>query len=64
MFDQWPVETLVVFKEEKIGKRSIDNVWASPRKLDQLQTLLAAVTPPPEGRGVLLWPRRPRVGLN
>lgn len=56
MFDQWSVEALVMFKKEEVGKSSIYHVWMSPRKLDQLQSLLPAVPPPPEGCGILLWP--------
>lgn len=64
MFDERPVEALVVFEEEEISKGGVYDVRVSPRKLDQLQALLSAVPPPPEGGGVLLGPRRPRVGLN
>lgn len=64
VLDQRPVEALVVLEEEEVGKGGVDHVGVRPRQLDQLQALLAAVAAPPEGRGVLLWPRRPRVGLH
>ena len=64
VFDQRPVEALVVLEEEEVGESCVDHVRMSPGQLHQLQPLLTTVPPPPEGRGVLLWPRRPRVGLN
>lgn len=64
MFDQRPVEALIMFEEEEVGKGSIYHVGVSPGKLDQLQTLLTTVPAPPEGCGILLWPRRPCAGLH
>lgn len=64
MFDQWPIEALVMFEEEEVGKGSVDHVGMSPRKLDELQTFLTTVPAPPEGRGILLWPWWPCVGLR
>lgn len=64
MFDQRPVEALIVFEEEEVGESSVDHVGVSPRQLDQLQTLLSTVSASPEGCGVLLRPRRPCVGLH
>lgn len=64
MFDQRPIEALIMFEEEEVGKGSIYRVRVSPRKLDQLQAFLATIPAPPEGCGVLLWPRWPCVGLH
>lgn len=64
VFDQRPVEALIVFEEEEVGESSVDHVGVSPRQLDQLQTLLSTVSASPEGCGVLLRPRRPCVGLH
>lgn len=64
MFDQRPIQTLVMFEEEEVGEGSVHHVGMSPRELDHLQALLATVPPPPESRGILLWPRWPRVGLH
>lgn len=64
MFDQWPIEALIMFEEEEVGKGSIYHVGVSPRKFDQLQTFLTTVPAPPEGCGVLLWPWWPCVGLH
>ncbi len=64
MFDQRPVEALIMLEEEEVGKGSIYHVRMSPGKLDQLQAFLSTVPAPPEGRGVLLRPRRARAGLH
>lgn len=64
MFDQRPIETLVVFEEEEVGEGSVDHVGVCPGKLHQLQTLLATVPPSPEGRSVLLGPRGSRIRLH
>lgn len=64
MLDQWPVEALIVFEEEEVGEGSIYHVGVSPRKFNQLQTFLTTVPAPPEGCGVLLWPRRRCAGLH
>lgn len=64
MFDQRPVEALIMLEEEKVGKGSVYHVRMSPRKLDQLQTFLTTVPAPPEGCGILLWPRWSCVGLH
>lgn len=54
VFDQRPVEALIMLEEKEVGKSSIYHVGVSPRQLDQIQSLLTAVPPSPEGRGVLL----------
>lgn len=64
MFDQRPIEALVVFEEEEVGEGGIYHVGVSPRKLDQLQPFLTTVPASPEGCGVLLWPPWPSVGLH
>lgn len=64
MFDQRPVEALIMFEEEEVGKGSIYHVGVSPGKLDQLQTFLPTVPAPPEGCGVLLLPCWSCVGLH
>lgn len=63
MFDQRPVEALVVFEEKKVGKGSIYHVRMSPGEFDQLQALLTTVPAPPECCGVFFWPPWPSVGL-
>lgn len=64
VFDQRPKEALVVFEEEEVGEGSVYVVGVSPGELDQLQAFLSTVPAPPEGCGVLLRPRGPRVGLH
>lgn len=64
MFDQRSIEAFVMFEEEEVGEGRIDHVGVSPGELDELQALLPAVPAPPEGCGVLLRPRRARVGLH
>jgi len=64
VFDQRPIEALVMFEEEEVGESCVDRVGLSPGELDQIQAFLPTVPAPPEGRGVLLRPRRPRVGLH
>lgn len=64
VFDQRPVEALVVFEEEEVGEGSVDAVGVGSGQFDQLQALLPTVPAPPEGRGVLLRPGGPRVGLH
>lgn len=54
VFDQWPIEALVMFEEKEISKSSIYHIWVSPRELDQIQSLLTTVPSSPEGCGILL----------
>lgn len=64
MLNQWPIEVLVMFEEEEVGKSSIYKVGLSPGKLYELQSLLTTVPAPPEGCSILLRPQWPCVGLN
>lgn len=64
VFHNGPIQALVMLKEEEIGESSVDELWVFPAEFDQLQSLFAAVTAPPDSCGVLPFPGRPRVSLH
>jgi hypothetical protein len=64
VFHNGTVQALIMLKEKEVGESSIDELWVFSTEFHQLESLFAAVSPPPDSCRVLTFPRRPRVGLH